>query len=461
MTHFYERNIVEIKNEYTSFMTSIMSPLMYEGILKIYNKARETEKQFKQAITDNSGMNIENPGVLRIFQFLLKGIKNLSNYKIEAETNRIRQASKCTEWFDDLIRAVIKSYIVLLTYNVSEKQCKIVNKKVHESININSFIHKCYIQCARNFYRYPELFWHGFSSNEVQRNHREYEEIIRESIIEAIKKMLPMKLVLEEYLKNDYIQDEEDVSEHIPSSRYQNIRKFVNNDLNLDNIGQILESDSSDKYDEDNNDNNNNDNIKDNNKDNNKNIVDQIMLPIKLHDHGTHIEQNKQIQNKQINVDNYEDRDISELIKPFYVENSEKQSYQNKPKFKISSPINGKEVEKVNDNDIMQIVEVIKENLNEQNEIFSKKVNHIGGNIPIESKLDNYEITDKEKNDNNVIDKCDKNDNIIYLKSPKQIKGGKNLILKEQTKKYFENLQKEKKDDDSHIEINIKQKKIQ
>jgi len=47
------------------------------------------------------------------------------------------------------------------------------------------------------------------------------------------------------------------------------------------------------------------------------------------------------------------------------------------------------------------------------------------------------------------------------LKSPKQIKGGKNLILKEQTKKYFENLQKEKKDDDSHIEINIKQKKIQ
>ena len=135
MTHFYERNIVEIKNEYTSFLTSIMSPLMYEGILKMYNQARETEKQFKQAIKDNPDMDIENPGVLKIFQFFLKGIKNISNYKIESEANRIREASKCSEWFDDLVKAVIKSYIVLLTYNASEKKCKIVKEKIHETID--------------------------------------------------------------------------------------------------------------------------------------------------------------------------------------------------------------------------------------------------------------------------------------------------------------------------------------
>ena len=232
MTHFYERNIVEIKNEYTIFLTSIMAPLMYEGIHKIYEKARELNKDFKKTIREKPEMKIKDPGILKIFQHLLKGVKNLSSVKIEAETNRIRGASKCTDWFDDLVKAVIKSYIVLLTYNASEKQCKIVNDKIHEKIEINTFIHKCYIQCARNFYKYPELFWHGFTSNEIQRNKREAEDIIENSIIEAIRKMLPMKLVLEEYLKNDYIHDtDDDIKVDVSNSRYRNMKSFVISDL--------------------------------------------------------------------------------------------------------------------------------------------------------------------------------------------------------------------------------------
>ena len=57
---------------------------------------------FEEAAKEDS--NIENPGVLRIFQMFLKGIKNINNHNIEAESNRIKEKSKCSEWFDDLVR---------------------------------------------------------------------------------------------------------------------------------------------------------------------------------------------------------------------------------------------------------------------------------------------------------------------------------------------------------------------
>ena len=32
MSYFYERNITEIKNEYTTFLINIMTPFLYEGL---------------------------------------------------------------------------------------------------------------------------------------------------------------------------------------------------------------------------------------------------------------------------------------------------------------------------------------------------------------------------------------------------------------------------------------------
>ena len=107
MTHFYERNIVDLKTEYTTFLTNIITPLIYEGIKKIYVKSVETEKVFADACKENP--DVENPGVLKIFQSFLKGIKNINNHNIEAESNRIKEKSKCSEWFDDLVRCVNKT----------------------------------------------------------------------------------------------------------------------------------------------------------------------------------------------------------------------------------------------------------------------------------------------------------------------------------------------------------------
>ena len=127
---------------------------------------------------------------------------------------RIRDSSKHADIFDKLVKAVIKSNIVLLTYNASGKQCKLVNEKFHEKIDIKTFIHKIYIECAIQFFNYPELFWHKYSTNETQKNKREAINVIKECIREAILKVLPLNDILVEYLKNDYIQNQDEEASH-------------------------------------------------------------------------------------------------------------------------------------------------------------------------------------------------------------------------------------------------------
>lgn len=249
--HFYEKNIVEIKNEYTGFLINIMTPLVYEGIKGMYAKSRDFEKKVIEAAKKDP--KVINEGILKIFQAMLNGIPNLNSYAIQEEKERIKNGSKCAEWFDDLVRAVIKSNIVLLTFNATEKKCKLVNEKFHETVDIDLFIHKCYIECARGFYDYPELFWHEFSTIEIKRNKRDAFELIKQCINDAIRKMLPIKPILEEYLKNDYIQDDEEViSDEMQDAKYKNIHGAINKDLknsngssyigNMDGL-EIFESD--------------------------------------------------------------------------------------------------------------------------------------------------------------------------------------------------------------------------
>ena len=44
MTHYYEKNIVDIKQEYTSLLVDITTPLIYEGLKSIYCKAKQKEQ---------------------------------------------------------------------------------------------------------------------------------------------------------------------------------------------------------------------------------------------------------------------------------------------------------------------------------------------------------------------------------------------------------------------------------
>ena len=230
MTHFYERNIVEIKKEYTTFLINILTPFMYEGLRSVYNYAIDTHKKFLEKSRGNP--NVVTPGILKIFQTSLREIPMLNNHAIEMETQRIKEKSKCSEWFDDLIKAVIKSNIVLLTFSTAKQQSDIVNDRYHEKVDAQKFIHKCYIECARSVYNNPELFWHGYPKLEIKRNQRETCRLIKKSIKKAIREMLPMKLIISEYLKNEYIPESDtQIHNKMSDSQYINVKSMVEKDL--------------------------------------------------------------------------------------------------------------------------------------------------------------------------------------------------------------------------------------
>lgn len=226
MTHFYERNIVDIKNEYTTYLTDILVPLIYEGIQSIYNHALETRNKLEMTSKSNSS---KSPNVMKIFQTSLKGVPTLSASAIETEAKRIKEFSRCSEWFDDLVKAVIKSYIILLTYNASGKTCKLVGEKHHEKINVNEFIHKCYIECSIIFFNHPELFWTEHNKETMQTCKNIAYKLIRQSITDAIHKMLPIKLILQEYLNNDYIPK---TQEEIAMEKHQHSKHDEDSQLN-------------------------------------------------------------------------------------------------------------------------------------------------------------------------------------------------------------------------------------
>lgn len=224
MTHFYERNIVDIKNEYTDRLTDILVPLLYEGMKSIYNDAIKCFDKAEEARKYNQ--TAVNPGINKFFQIILKGIPTLSQAGIEVEVKRIKEFSRCSDIFDDLVKAVVKSHIVLLTYNASGKTCKLVNERYHEKININEFIHKCYIECSQVFYDNPDLLSSDYPKDTLQMCKHSAYKYIKTAISDAIHGILPLKQILQEYLSNDYIV------ETINDEHSENkIKQYVTDDI--------------------------------------------------------------------------------------------------------------------------------------------------------------------------------------------------------------------------------------
>lgn len=211
MTHYFEKTIVDAKTIYTDYLINSIAPTLYHGFKQIYRDAIDMENEYIEGEKFNP--QIVNPGVLQIFQYYLMGLNKWSDNMAEEETQRIRNESGCADIFDDLIKATIKSHIIVLTYTASKKTCKIVQEKLHEKVESKFFIHSCYLECARIFVDHPNLFYHQYSNSELKENERKIYQLIKIGIKNGIKRVLPMRKILTEYLNNDYIENNDSAEE--------------------------------------------------------------------------------------------------------------------------------------------------------------------------------------------------------------------------------------------------------
>ena len=236
-SHYYDKTIIECKTIYTDYLLNILTPLIYCGFGELYNYSFITSKKYGKP----EDINLDNgkPKVIEIFELILSDLYMWNDVMIEEETNKIKSKSECADIFDDLIKAVIKSHIIVLTYSPYKKISQIVKDKIYEQINIKTFIHKCYLECANIFIPHSMLFYHKYSEIDLKDNERRIFQLIKIGIKNAITKMLPMKEILIDFNRDDYQED----------NLYAKIKKMLEND-NGRKINGLSES-TTNKYNDD------------------------------------------------------------------------------------------------------------------------------------------------------------------------------------------------------------------
>ena len=169
--------MIELKHEYTTQLINILSPIILEGLQSLYTTARNSS---------------EKTNILKTFQSLLKRIPNWDYDMINKELTRIELQTKKTPWIFQLIQAVFK--INMLIYNLEPSE------NLKNELNMGQFIHFVYIECAREFWMDPFLFYDDYPSYEVKRNYLEIIKKIGISVENAIRRLLPMGVILDKFL---------------------------------------------------------------------------------------------------------------------------------------------------------------------------------------------------------------------------------------------------------------------
>jgi len=145
---------------------------------------------------------------LMTFQNFISRIPKWNPSIIENETKRMREKSGCV-YLEDLITCVhIIQLKILTAMRVGQKQ-----KKIDINIpKLDDFIHKVYINGARKLYKNIYLFEIKVTPLQAQKNNREIEILIQESILNTIRESIPVENILKAYMDETV---EEDVVEEV------------------------------------------------------------------------------------------------------------------------------------------------------------------------------------------------------------------------------------------------------
>lgn len=184
-------NYIEIRNDITLILSDILAPFIYQGFQSIYENALSYKKK----------NNIESDE-LRIFQDLLRNIiPNWNNVVLEREVARIKICSKKGDTLETLLKMIIKAQIYIYTNSSNSRYLK---KELYENINFNDFIHKVYLNCARDLFNNPFLFkTFEVSPKDIKLNQKEAILIIKNCIRTTIKNSIPIELILQEFIEFD------------------------------------------------------------------------------------------------------------------------------------------------------------------------------------------------------------------------------------------------------------------
>ena len=234
----------QAKIEYTKQLKDVLINPMYNKMYYLYQESKE-----KYA-------NNTHESIFNIFRIKIQDIPKWNNDIIEDELLKIIETSRC-DWLEDLVTAVFISHTKVLASIGNSKY----NKKINLTIPLlTNFIHKCYINFARDIWKNPFLFDENQSSSDYQNNIKTIEELIKESIDLTIRKLLPVKEILRDHLEknNDNEEEVENEEDEKDKNKTKNLQKILMSEImnlrkekHMENLENVVQEEEERYFDDD------------------------------------------------------------------------------------------------------------------------------------------------------------------------------------------------------------------
>ena len=185
----------ESRNEWTCRFLDILTPLLHEGVISIFNEAYTLCKT-----------NEEEGKYLMTFQNLLSRVPSWNQTIIDTECKRIIDNSQC-KYLNDLLTCI---HIIQLKVLTNVRVCKNQKQVDIDIPKLENYVHKVYINIARKLYKNIFLFEKDCTPLQKQKNNRECETIIKECILMTVRENIPIDKILRAYMSEKMEEEVED-----------------------------------------------------------------------------------------------------------------------------------------------------------------------------------------------------------------------------------------------------------
>ena len=144
--------------------------------------------------------------ILSRFQKKCAEIPKWNQDMVAEETNRLIESSHC-DYLEELMTALFIAHTkVMASVRVNKK-----SKKLTITVpKLDHFLHRVFTEAAKSFWKAPFLFQEDIPAVDRQKNLLQAEAMIEEAIYAAVRDMLPIKKILQEYISEPGDEDEED-----------------------------------------------------------------------------------------------------------------------------------------------------------------------------------------------------------------------------------------------------------
>jgi len=178
----------EARNEYLKQLATWIVPFMIQYYRNVWSHSSKTGQQ----------------RAMVVFQERCAEVPKWNKDMIDENVGKLLDSCRC-DYLEELMAAVFIAHTkVLIAIRVTSK-----HKKLQITLpKLDHFIHRVFSECARSFWKAPYLFLDDQKPIEMQKNLLQAEALCNEAIGAAVRSLLPIKNILNEYLSEDVLTNE-------------------------------------------------------------------------------------------------------------------------------------------------------------------------------------------------------------------------------------------------------------